>query len=329
VGRVFRLLTTPLDRLALWSARSGQADHGGCPHAAEARKLLEGADFFCSGLAAPAEPRFASERDFCFNSRWRRRGRRTTIVPGKLHRAGKAWREKPAVILLHGWNGEAGLSLAISIAGLATGAPRRQRRDDRIAVSWPAKTAGSGRHLQFISRDLLRMVEATRQAIATRGPWPPGSRARFAARGLVGILDGRLAGGLVAGHDPRAAFAVLLTPIARLDGPSQNWPFASRSARASRTTAIRFDALNLRAHFPFAGPEILCSSNPPTISLHRPIRSKNCGAPGGSRKYGVCLTATSAFFVAADHGTRRRLGGPPCDPAREPLGQLSKTDGPQ
>ncbi len=202
--RVFRFLTTPLDRLALWSARSGQADHGGCSHAAEARILLEGAGFFCSGLAVPAEARFANEHDFCFNSPLATPWAENNIVPGKLHRAGQAWREKPAVILLHGWNGE--LSYRWQFPLLARRLARRGVNAAMIELPYHGrrKPRGPNAICNFISHDLLRMVEATRQAIA----------------------------------DTRALAA---------------WLAAQGSPRVGLW--IRFDALDLRAHFPVAGPE--------------------------------------------------------------------------
>ena len=254
--RVFRLLTTPLDRLALWSARSGQADHGGCSHAAEAQKLLEGADFFCSGIAAPAKAHFTNEHDFSFNSPLATPWAENNVVPGKLHRAGKAWREKPAVILIHGWNGELGYRwqfplLARRLARRGVNAAmielpyhgrRKPRRPDAIN--------------NFISHDLLRMVEATRQAIADTRALAAWLAAQGSPRvGLWGFSMGAWLAGLVAGHDPQAVFAVLLTPIARLDRAIAELAFCEPIRQSLQNTAIRFEPLNLRAHFPLAGPE--------------------------------------------------------------------------
>ena len=156
--RVFRFLTTPLDRLALWSAHSGQADRGGCSHAAEAQQLLEGADFFCSGLAVPAEARFTSERDFCFHSPLATPWAENNIVPGKLHRAGKAWREKPAVILLHGWNGELGYRWQFPL--LAWRLARRGVNAAMIELPYHGrrKPRGPGVICNFISHDLLTVA---------------------------------------------------------------------------------------------------------------------------------------------------------------------------
>jgi pimeloyl-ACP methyl ester carboxylesterase len=180
------------------------------------------------------------------------------VVFGKLYRAGRKWQERPSVILLHGWNGELGyrwqfpwLAWRLVRSGVNAAMielPYHNRR----------KPCAAGAITNFISHDLLRMVEATQQAVAdTRAlmGWLLGEGSPVV--GLWGLSLGGWLAGLVACHDARARFAVLMTPVVRMDRAVRDLAFCEPIRRSLEGTSIRLDPLNLASHFPRTGPETI------------------------------------------------------------------------
>ena len=131
-----------------------------------------------------------------------------------------------------------------------------------------ALTAGLAPPVTYVATTVAVDAEMTERVAAHRARRPASWSTVEVGRGedlgavlrplsgsaLVDSLGAWLAG-LVASHDPRAAFAVLLTPIARLDRAIAELAFCAPIRQGLQNRAIRFDALNLRAHFPVAGPE--------------------------------------------------------------------------
>jgi len=238
----------------------GRAAH----HAAEAEQLLsEQGLFFDPGQVTP-ELSFTSPTDFCFTSAMRSPFEENNRVSGRLFRTGPDWEKRPSVILLHGWNAELqyrwqfpALARRLARAGVNTAyfelpyhGRRRPRRPGAIH--------------DFISHDFLRMVEATRQALAdTRSLLAWLRKQGSPAAGLWGVSLGAWLTGLLvcapgATNDGQGApsFAVLLTPIARMDHAVAELDFCA-SIRQSLQAApsLRLDALNLASHVPLLAPD--------------------------------------------------------------------------
>ncbi len=254
---MLRTVSNVLDRLAIRSAcrsvRCGPAD---CAHVAEAESLLGHADFFSNGIEAPADLTFTNSREFRFRSPVETPWAENNLVYGKLFRAGREWQHRPSVLLLHGWNGELGyrwqfpwLARRLARAGLNAAMlelPYHARRKPRAA----------GAITNFISHDLLRMVEATRQAIAdTRAlaAWLAGQAAP--AVGVWGISMGAWLAGLLAGCEPRVKCTVLMSPVVEMDRAVAELAFCEPIRHSLNGRALQDRRLNPASYLPQAGPE--------------------------------------------------------------------------
>jgi pimeloyl-ACP methyl ester carboxylesterase len=248
---MFGFLVRPLDRLAIRGAVSSVVGSEGCSQAEAAQSLLNDPQLFSHPVEPPGDVVFHSRHDFRFTSPIEPVWAENRIVHGKLYRAGSDWEKKPSVILLHGWNGELGywrqfpyLAWRLNRHGvnavmfeLPYHAQRRPRSPNAIR--------------NFISHDLLRMVEATQQALAD-------ARALLAwleskgspSVGFWGVSLGAWLTGLLATHEPRSGFAVLLTPITRMDRAIRELAFCEPIRRSLGDTKMILDRLNLLHHKP-------------------------------------------------------------------------------
>src|SRR5437870_421872 len=132
----------------------------------QARALLESPDFFSSAASIPRDMTCNGAGSFSFASPVCTPFAENNRVYGKLFRCAAHWEHRPALILLHGWNAE---------CGYVTLFPRIARRlvshgvnTAMLELPYHAqrKPTEPGAIRNFISEDLARMVEATRQAVA-------------------------------------------------------------------------------------------------------------------------------------------------------------------
>ena len=205
----------------------------------------------------PAQMQFINAVEFEFpssvSSPWPENNR----VSGKLWRAGSDWAHRPSVILLHGWNSEfqyrwqfPRLAARLARAGVNTAmfelpyhGRRRPRAPDAIQ--------------DFISYDLPQMLEAVRQSLVDTqalANWL--SLQGSPSIGLWGIsLGAWLAGLLICTPEGKArvkpGFAVLLTPIARVDQAIEDLAFCASIRHSLRlASSVRLEPLNLASHAP-------------------------------------------------------------------------------
>jgi len=231
-----------------------------------------GPPFLINLEAAPARMRFINRTEFEFPSPvcspWAENNR----VFGKLWRAGSDWSRRPSVILLHGWNSELQyrwqfpwLAARLARGGVNTAmfelpyhGRRRPRAPDAIQ--------------DFISYDLPQMIGAVRQSLADTQALANWLALQGSPSvGLWGISLGAWLAGLLicgpkastnindapnpltAGQPARAkpAFAVLLTPIARVDQAIQELAFCHSIRHSLRfASSVRLEPLNLTSHSP-------------------------------------------------------------------------------
>src|SRR4051794_21485284 len=100
---MFRFITEPLDRWAMGavmnSAQSPVGEHG----AEEAAALMRKSEFLSRQVEAPQDLYFFNTREFRFTSSISTPWAENNVVYGKLFRAGANWRDRPSIVLLHGW----------------------------------------------------------------------------------------------------------------------------------------------------------------------------------------------------------------------------------
>jgi len=171
----------------------------------------------------------------------------TAVAHGRFRRVKGKWQKSPAVILVHGWNGEMGyycsfpfleLTLAQSgINALAFELPFHGRRRPRAP----------GTIHNLISDDLVTMIEGMRQCLADI----LALRLWLLEQGcptvsLWGYSLGGWLAGLLTAHPQAFEAAVLMNAVARMDIAMATLPFAEPARESMRVSPIDLDVLSLR-----------------------------------------------------------------------------------
>lgn len=215
-------------------------------HEREAEQLLAEPDFFSDPVEPPRDLRFRTFRDFSFKSQRPTRWPSNHVVHGRLYRAGEQWQQRPAVILLHGWNSET--AYARQFPYLAW---RLNRRGVNVAMfelpfHGHRRPSGSAPINNFISHDLLCMIEATRQSLVdarTVASWLLGQGCPLV--GVWGISLGAWLSGLLLCSDPVTSFGVLLTPVPNVEMAVRELDFCAPIRAALQSHSLDASRLNL------------------------------------------------------------------------------------
>jgi dienelactone hydrolase len=254
---VHKAITKPIDwctiKLARLSVRSRTGKRG---QAAEVEKLLAHRDFFGDFVTVPADFRVGAQRVFTFTSPVTSPWPRNNTVHGRLFAAGKDWRDRPTVLLLHGWNAELGyrtlfpyLARRLNKAGL-----------NAVIIELPyhrqRKPRGPGAIRNFIADDLMHVVLAVHQSIADARAVVAWLTAQGCPQiGVWGISLGGWLTGLLACVEPRVHVAVLMTPVVRMDRVITDLEFCEPIRRSLGGATVRLEPLNLATHQPLPAPE--------------------------------------------------------------------------
>jgi len=217
----------------------------------EAEKLLNDPTFF-AGVAPPTPQLvFRSARDFEFTSPLTSRWAANNRVRGKLFRAGRDWQRRPSVILLHGWNAELQYRWQFQFLGAQLARAGVNAATFQLPYHGRRRPCEPGAIQNFISYDLLHMLEATRQSLADARAlmmWLASQGSPTV--GVWGISLGAWLAGLLISADARAKFAVLLTPIASVEQAIDGLAFCESIRSSLQKTSVRLDPLNLASHHP-------------------------------------------------------------------------------
>jgi pimeloyl-ACP methyl ester carboxylesterase len=224
--------------------------------AEEAASLLRNKQYLSFSAESPKDIQFKSATDFSFTSAVVTPWAENNLVHGKLFKAGSRWRERASVVLVHGWNGELGyryqfpaLAWRLARAGLNVAMLELPYHAQRKPRNTTAIT-------NFISHDLFRMAEATRQAtsdVRSLVAWLHGQAAPSIS--LWGISLGAWLAGLVACHEPRVNIVVLMSPVVRMDRAVAELPFCEPVRRSLEQAHLPLDAFNLISYRPLPSPE--------------------------------------------------------------------------
>ena len=217
--------------------------------------MLAGKDFFSAGVETCARPEFHGRHKFQFPSRVSTPWAENNTVYGKLYRAGRNWREKPSVLLVHGWNGELGYEFQFPF--LAQLLNRSGINAAMIELPYHARRRPRqpGAITNFISHDPVRMLEAMQQATADLRATLGWLRAEGSpVVGMWGISLGAWLTGLVAAMEPAVRFAVFMSPVVSLDHAIRDLPFCApiRESMGGREFDLR--PLNLVNRVPQCAP---------------------------------------------------------------------------
>ena len=218
---------------------------------AELEARLPSSDLACDLVRAPADLTFTHRTEFRFTSPLATPWPENNTVRGRLFPCGANWRQQPTVVLLHGWNGE---------LQFATHFPYWARKLRQVGVNAAMielpyhgrrRPRDPGAVTNFISGDVLRVLEATRQSLAdvrALVAWLAGQGCPLV--GVWGVSLGAWLSGLLACVEPRLQFAVLLAPVADLERAVRELAFCEPIRHSLRSTPLSVSAFNLTAHQP-------------------------------------------------------------------------------
>jgi dienelactone hydrolase len=211
-----------LARLVDWAAIHGAAARmpqpdGSDSHLAQAQRLIASPEFIPAEVEA-ARVQFNGANRLHFETPCPGVFAENNVVHGRLYRCGQRWQERPAVLLLHGWNDV--LNHRFRFPFMA----RQFNRNGFNAATLEAPFHFQRRPRQlgawgnFLCPDILRTVEAARQAVAETRSFAAWLRQQGCpSAGLMGVSLGGWLAGLAVCRDARFSCAVLLVPVARLD----------------------------------------------------------------------------------------------------------------
>ena len=246
------LVTRSLDRLIIRMAANAMAEsepHE--PHAAEAVALLACPDFFCDAARAPVDLQFVSDNHFQFRSAVATPWEKNNLVRGRFFTCAARWQNFPTVIHLHGWNDEIGYQWRLPFVARCLARHRVNSVVLELPYHLQRRPDTPGAINNFISQDLWRMVEATRQSISdTRAMVKWITSASSQPVGLWGTSLGGWLSGLIIGHEPELNFAVLTTPVTQLEKVINELAFCAPIRRSYAKSNLSLAKLNLDTHRP-------------------------------------------------------------------------------
>ncbi len=245
-----------IDRAAIHfaAARMPKPD-GRDLHLDEAQRLLQNLDFSPDEVKSAAVD-FTGTTNFRFASPRPSAHAVNDVVRGRFYRCEDRWRQKPAILLLHGWNDQSNHHFFF---------PRHARRLNRMGLSaatlqlpwqFDRRPRGLGGWGNFLSADVLHTVEATLQAMADIRSfvnWLLEQGCPFV--GLWGVSLGAWLAGLTVCHDPRIRAAVLTVPVARLDRLIEEAAFCKTIRCALQDRRVDLHKLNLESNRPVIARE--------------------------------------------------------------------------
>lgn len=210
--------------------------------------MLVQSDFLAGSVAAAKNFVFATDRQFRFSSPITSDWAENNVVHGKFFRCKGDWRKQPTTILVHGWNAE--LGYRFQFPWLARLLNRRRMNAATIELPFHAQRKPSAR-LNFLSGDLVRMMDATRQAVAdirALAAWLVSQGSPCV--GIWGFSLGAWLAGLIVSHDSALQPAVLVTPVAKMERAIAELSFCRPIRDTCERTAIWPDHLNLVRYQP-------------------------------------------------------------------------------
>lgn len=204
--------------------------------------------------ASPRDWTWTDAGTFRFSSTVQTSSPENNVVHGRFFPAAKQWQNRPTAVLLHGWNAELCyrrlfpyIARRFRSVGLNTAILELPYHMHRRPREGPVR--------DFISTDLHRMLEATRQALADTQALCRFFEAQGSPGvGVWGFSLGAWLAGLLTWSEARLRFAVLATPVTRIDRVIQDLAFCEPVRRSLEREPIDLAPLNLAARAPVLDP---------------------------------------------------------------------------
>jgi dienelactone hydrolase len=249
-------LAKPLDWCTIQLARLNvrdAADKEGL--AARAQAVLDHPDFLGGFVDAPKDFRFVTKHTFQFTSPVPSPWKRNNTVHGRLYTVTKPWQDRPTLVLLHGWNAQT--AYRTLFPHLAWRLTKREVNVAMFELPYHSRRKPRGRQAvrNFLSGDLVHVARATHQAMADARALIAWLKEQGCPRiGLWGISLGAWLSGMLVCVDSRVDFAVLMTPVARMDRLIAEVDFCAPIRRSLGGAKVRLDSLNLATRRPKVTP---------------------------------------------------------------------------
>jgi len=241
----------PLDWFAIkLAALSVHRNAGGRGQAKEVEALLHEPSFFCDFVTAPKDFQ-RKRRRFQFTSPVVSSWKRNNTVHGRFFSAAGTFPEHATVVLLHGWNQELGYRTLFPYLARRLNAAGVNAVMIELPYHCQRKPRERGAIRNFIADDLRHVAMATHQALADARALVAWLEKEGCGNiGVWGISLGAWLGGLLACVEPRLKFAVLMTPVARMDRVIAELEFCEPIRRSLGGATVRLEPLNLISHQP-------------------------------------------------------------------------------
>jgi pimeloyl-ACP methyl ester carboxylesterase len=247
---VITFLQQSLDRMCIKAATASVHSGWRRPDQADrAAKLLASPDLLTPEVPA-AKLHFTTRRHFKFDSAikapWD-----PSHARGVLWRAGRDWQKRPAVILIHGWNGEMGYYFSFPGVQMALARHGVNALKFELPFHCLRRPMKRGEINNLISDDLVTMIEGVRHCLAD----VLSLRLWLLEHGCPSVslwgysLGGWLAG-LLAAHPQPFKLAVLMNPVARMDIAMATLPFAEPTRQSMAISPVNLDVFNLHNQKP-------------------------------------------------------------------------------
>lgn len=253
---MYPVLNRALDRLVIRMACRGMSKPGRhAPQADEASSLLDNLDFFCDFVQGPESFTLTENNVFKFRSPISTPWAENNLVRGRLFPCARDWQKFPTVILLHGWNDEWGYQFRFPYLAKLLAHVKINTVVLELPYHFQRRPRDPGAITNFISEDLFRMVEATRQSIADTRALVKWLVAQGCPKiGLWGSSLGAWLSGLVVCHETKVDFAILTTPVAKLEQVIMDLAFCAPVRRSYEKSPFSLSKLNLISHRPKTPP---------------------------------------------------------------------------
>jgi dienelactone hydrolase len=227
----------------------------GDSHLASAADLLNRDDFFSPRVEA-AEVVLTHGDKFHFTSLAPSGCSENDQVPGRFFPTSGEWRNRPAMILLHGWNSELQYEWMIPFWGQLLARAGVNAFAFQLPYHGARKPQSCDVIRNFFSGDLAHVMRATHQTLAdvrALAGWLGASGAPSV--GVWGVSLGGWLAGMAIAHQPELNRAVLVTPVVRMDRAFRELPFCEvMRAGADALAPSTFANLNTVSHRPACDP---------------------------------------------------------------------------
>ena len=177
-------------------------------------------------------------------------------VHGRFFPAAKNWRKKPTVVLVHGWNAESSYRLLFPYLSWRLNRTGLNAAMIELPYHSHRKPRGRDAVTNFLSNDLVHVLQAMRQALAdTRAlvGWIREQGSPFV--GLWGFSLGAWLTGLSVCATPEISAAAMVIPVSRMDRVIDELGFCRSIRERLEGADLNLDSLNLISHRPKLAPE--------------------------------------------------------------------------